>query len=131
MVGSGTRSMATRSDMPLRISHDPRREGVVVHPSAGSEGGGDDGWVGDQIHGNKVGHALTNLPAINIGSVEERLVSLVEFRVRGGRGRHKTNLLANLEVDCSSGDDCLLGSGGSPQGGQPGNGSQSYAQHSS
>ena len=33
-------------------------QGVVVHPPAGPQSGGQDGWLGYQVHGNQVSHSL-------------------------------------------------------------------------
>ena len=37
---------------------DPRGQRVVVHPSAGPQSCGQDGWLWHQVHGNQVSHSL-------------------------------------------------------------------------
>lgn len=56
-------------------------EGVIVDPPASPEGGGHDGGLGHEIHAGQVAHGLSDLPAVNVGPIEERLVAGVELSI--------------------------------------------------
>merc|ERR1711928_223060 len=72
------------STLDLNSLQNSGGEREVVDPPAGSQGGGDDGGLGHQVHGAEVAHALSDLPAIDICSVEVGNVP----RVKLGIGSH-------------------------------------------
>merc|ERR1712083_1104152 len=60
----------------------PRSESEVVNSPAGTQGSGNDGGLGNQIHRTQVGHSLSDFPSVDISPVEVSLVSSVELCVR-------------------------------------------------
>merc|ERR1719209_2690471 len=71
-------------------------EREVVDPPAGSQGRGDDGGLGYQVHGAEVAHALSDFPAIDICSVEVGNVPRVKLGIGFERGAHKSHRRCNL-----------------------------------
>ena len=65
----------------MRAFFVPGGEWVVVDSSASPKGCCDDGWFWHQVHAREIAHGLSDLPTVDVGSVEERLVAGVELGV--------------------------------------------------
>merc|ERR1719285_1186623 len=93
-VGPDLRFLGSTLDLNSLQNSGGKRE--VVDPPAGSQGGGDDGGLGYQVHSAEIAHALSDLPAIDICSVEVGNVPRVKLGIGFERGAHKSHRGRNL-----------------------------------